>query len=520
MRARCLIRVGCCLSILCVCHHYMKRVLCMGRAKRACFASVMLLCVALLFSGTAFADESRQAKSLADVVAKIVPAVVNISGTQKAKKQAGNVQSFSDILLDENLKFFLRIPQESRPPTQRKTYSLGSGFIISPDGYIVTNYHVIYEADEVNVTFSNESVYKARVIGKDMWTDVALLKIDLKDKTSLPFLSFADSDKIRVGDTVVVVGNPFGLGGTVTSGIISAKGRYIKPNGHGDFLQTDAPINSGNSGGPVCDIDGRVVGVSSAIISPSGGNVGIGFASTSNMVTQVIKQLKDKGTIERGWLGVTLQGVDANIADGLGLSEVRGAIVVAVSQDSPAMKAGIRHGDVILRFNSVDVRDTNHLIKLVSETPPHRKVRISVLRDSKNVELTATIMKSEDSDFEEEGGSARVEGKSGTVKSDFLGITVASLDPDIRRNFDIDPDMTGVVVVEIKQDAPAALSDISQGDVIKSVNQKEVKNMEDFKTAVRSIKDEKRKTVLLFVVRPGVGAAFIGFNTNIGKDER
>lgn len=461
--------------------------------------------------------QEQCSKPLANMIAKVVPAVVNISSTQKAKKQQNSALQEYFETPEDLFRFFFKLPLD--PRAQRKTYSLGSGFVISADGYIVTNYHVVDGADEINVTFDSNSrrgVYKAVVIGKDLKTDLAVLKITPKNKIPLPFLNFADSTQVRVGDAVVAVGNPFGLGGTVTAGIISAKGRHIEGSGYDEFLQTDAAINSGNSGGPLCDVNGDVVGVNSAILSPSGGNVGIGFASSSHMILPVIKQLKDTGVVKRGWLGVFVQNVDDNIADSLGIGDARGALVLAVSPNSPASKANILVGDAILSYNSVVVRDMSHLVHLVNDTPIGSQVIISVLRNDKNIQLTAVITKQENTD-ESIGGGAGAHTNSNVVGSDFLGVVVSDILLDVRRNFNIDSSETGVVVVEVKQDGPAALSDINVGDIIKSINQKAVKNSKDFITVINEIKKQKRRATLLFIMKPGVGNVFIGLPNSAVK---
>ena len=481
--------------------------------KHFSLSAILSLIVTVLSICSAFAIPIQQSCSISNVVSKIVPAVVNISTTQKAKKVSGNqLPSIFPGIPEDLFKFFQGFPEQQAP---RKTYSLGSGFLVSSDGYIVTNHHVVEGADEINITLSSKkNLYKAKVIGKDPSTDIALLKIESKDKKQLPFLEFADSDKINVGDVVISVGNPFGLGGTVTSGIISAKGRHIKNTGYDDFLQTDAAINSGNSGGPLCDMEGKVVGVNSVILSPSGGNIGIGFASASNIVQPIIQKLKEKGVIERGWLGVTVQVVDSEMAGILNLNDPQGALVTKVAPNSPASKADIKPGDVILLYNGVEVGDTSHLVRLVGDTPLNGKAKILILRNGKKINVETTITKPQVNETSKNNHGNNIKEKTSTIEDDFLGITVADLDTEVRNSFDIEESETGVAVVEVKQESMAAFSELNVGDVIKSINQKEVKNIKDFAQLIQKAKKEKSKRVLLLIVRPGAGSIFMVISTN------
>lgn len=339
--------------------------------------------IVIFFALFAVLEASANIIDFSDVVEKISPAVVNISTTQKViKKKKQPFGSLPDTPYDLFKDFLER--EFGLPEQMRKMTSLGSGFIVAEEGYVVTNYHVVEGADEITVMIGNETEknYKAKVVGADKKTDLALLKIDVGMK--LPYLEFGDSDSARVGSPVIAVGNPFGLGGTVTSGIISAKARYISRETFDDYIQTDAAVNSGNSGGPLCDgLTGKVLGVNSAIFSPSGGNVGIGFAIPASIAESVVKQLKEKGSIIRGWLGVMVQPVDENIAKAMGLESPKGALVASIVNSSPADNGGVKVGDIILEFDGKVIDSTNKLPRIVGETPLDKKVNLVVFRDGK-----------------------------------------------------------------------------------------------------------------------------------------
>lgn len=333
--------------------------------------------------------------SFADLVQRVKPAVVNIATTEKVDGRSEMAPDMPGMPFPPDSpmgEFFRRFfgpgatMGQSRP---REVHALGSGFIIDPDGYVVTNNHVIDGADEITVILEGGDRLEAKVVGRDAKTDLALLKIDADEP--LPYVSFGDSDAARVGDWVVAVGNPFGLGGSVTAGIISARGRDIHAGPFDDFLQVDAPINRGNSGGPLFSTSGEVIGINTAIYSPNGGNVGIGFATPSSLARTVIAQLREKGSVERGWLGVTIQSVTDDIADSLGLDEAEGALVSKVLPDSPAASAGLQQGDVILALNGQRITRFKTLPRLVAEAKTGKPATVTVWRDGREKDVTVTI---------------------------------------------------------------------------------------------------------------------------------
>jgi serine protease Do len=445
--------------------------------------------------------------TFADLSARVTPAVVNISSTHVETADAGDQEMPFNVPKGSPFEqFFKQFMQNGQHgPMKRKATALGSGFIIDPTGYIVTNNHVIESATEIQVTTNDGTDYPAKLIGADPKTDLALLKIDAKKP--LPSVAFGNSDKSRVGDWVLAVGNPFGLGGTVTTGIISARGRDIHEGPFDDFLQIDASINQGNSGGPTFNMNGDVVGINTAIFSPSGGSVGIGFAIPSNLAKPILAELRDKGQIQRGWLGVEIQQVTPDIASAIGLDEAKGALVASVQPDSPASKAKLEAGDVIVSFNGQAIHEMRDLPRLVAETDPNAKVDLGIVRDKKQMTVSTTIGKMKNDDQvasndnnDDNGGPA--DSNSG-VQVSALGATLAAVTPETRQQFNLGEDVKGVIVADIDSDGPLADQGIRAGDVIKRVSDSDVSSPEDVKKLADRAKADKQNVLLMLVDRQG-----------------
>jgi serine protease Do len=446
--------------------------------------------------GESGSPEPRTAGQLPDFVAlakKMRPLVVNISTTQVsegrgAQQEFGNPFGEDDPFNDFWKRFFGG-PLPRGPQRQR---SLGSGFIIDADGTILTNNHVVENAQKILVKLSDEQEYEAKVVGRDIKTDIAIIKVNTK--TALTAASLGDSDTLEVGEWVMAIGNPFGLDSTVTSGIVSAKGRHIGQGPYDNFIQTDASINPGNSGGPLINLRGEVVGINTAIFSRSGGNIGIGFAIPINLVKELLPQLRGKGKVTRGYLGVLIQKVTPEIADSLGMDRGRGALVANVSKDGPAEKAGVKVGDVIIEFDGKEIKDSGDLPIVVARTPVDRKVRMKVLRDKKELQLTVSVGELKD---EEVVASAPEKGE--------LGMTVQRLTPQIAESLGLER-AEGVVVSAVDPGSAADEAGIRRGDVILEVDRKPIRNIDEYKKSLAGVR--KGKGVLL-LVRRGESTLFL-----------
>jgi serine protease Do len=404
-----------------------------------------------------------------------------------------------------------------RPERNVQRVALGSGFIIDPSGYVVTNNHVVANADKVTVIFQDDSKHPAKVVGRDSKTDLALLKIDAKQP--LPYVTWGDSNAEQVGDWVLAVGNPFGLGGTVSSGIISARGRDIHSGPYDDFLQIDASINRGNSGGPTFNLNGQVIGINTAIYSPNGGSVGIGFAIPSSLAKPVIEQLKEHGKVERGWLGVQIQEVTPEIAKGLGMAKPHGALVADVTNNGPAAKAGIKQGDVIESFNGHKIEKVRDLPLVVAETPVGDKASIEVWRNGKNETLNTTIAQMPENpqiahNEDRGGGESSEQGQNASA----LGLKLAPLTEQMRQRAHVPKGVKGVVVTGVSDDSPLAALGLQPGDVIQSVNQQPVTSPQQVATKLKEARSNKGENVLLLINRHGTSQYLALSLTNNGEN--
>ncbi|MBF0272336.1 MAG: DegQ family serine endoprotease [Magnetococcales bacterium] len=446
---------------------------------------------------------ARGLPELTELVDDLKPVVVNI---HTSKKVRGGKQAVLQNNPFKNSPFenFFQPFVDRLPQGEMQTRNLGSGVIIDADGFILTNNHVIEEADEIKVRLADEREFIAKVIGNDPKTDLALIQIPVKQK--LPVAKLGDSDAIKVGAWVVAIGNPFGLDATVTAGIISAKGRAIGNGPYEDFLQTDAAINPGNSGGPLFDLDGRVIGINTAIFTRSGGYMGIGFAIPVNLAKNVVAQLKGTGRVTRGWLGVGIQGVTPELTSALGLDAAKGALVSQVTKSGPAQDAGIKAGDVILKFNGQEIHKMRDLPSLVAMTPVGSKVPVVILRDGK--EQTVPV-KVEEMPKDEAGSTTTTSRSEGVAKVDPFGVRVQALGEGQRRQTRVGDDIKGVFVAQVEPDGPAARAGLRLGDVILDVNRVPVETPREYEQAVEKI--GQNRNVLLRVSRDG-GVLFVAIN--------
>ena len=446
----------------------------------------------------------------ADLIEWVMPAVVSVTVKRTASpetvtgwREFGGPQGGPDREMFERFmeRFFgedgmqpFQMPQ--MPRGNAPMAGAGTGFIFDADGYVATNNHVIADAAEVTVTMHDGRELPAKVVGFDADTDLAVLKVDAGEE--LPFVEFGDSDSVRVGDPVIAIGNPFGLGSTVTAGIVSAQNRVIGAGRFDDFMQIDAPINHGNSGGPTFDLEGKVIGVNTAIQSPTGGNVGIGFAIPANLAKEIVADLQDDGHVERGWLGVHIQGLDEDLAAGLDLDAPRGALVAQVAPDSPAAAAGLERGDVVLSYNGQAIEEVRDLTKLVAETDPGTDAEVVVWRDGQEMALNVEI-----GQMEVDQGVVAAATDEALDSAPKLGMALAELTPDAKRSMDLPDDLEGAVVTDVQPDSPAAEKGLQQGDVIIEADHKKVTEPKAVSDAVREAAERGDESILLLVKRDG-----------------
>ena len=464
------------------------------------FLALTLLVTLFLGAGTAFARGAPE--SFADLAASTSPAVVNITTATLIAQDTDTHpmvpegSPFEDLFRD----FFDQEPgEENRPPQTRRSNALGSGFVISEDGYIVTNNHVIEGADEIMIEFYDGlGTMPATVVGTDTNTDIALLKVEA-DKP-LPFVPFGDSDLMRVGDWVMAVGNPLGQGFSVSAGIVSARGRELSGT-YDDFIQTDAAINRGNSGGPLFNMDGEVIGVNTAILSPSGGSIGIGFSMASNVVTKVVAQLKEFGETRRGWLGVRIQDVTPDVAEAMGLETTSGALVTDVP-DGPAKDAGIESGDLITNFNGEDVEDTRALVRIVGDAPVGETVRVVILREGQSQTLKVTLGRRE-SALADDTEAAPEATPEAPVEKSLLGLSLSELTDEIRGELGLDAEADGIVITGVDEASAAWEKGLRAGDLIEEAGQTRVASIADFEARIDDTREGGRQSVLLLVRRDG-----------------
>ncbi|MFS8110276.1 DegQ family serine endoprotease [Rhizobium jaguaris] len=440
--------------------------------------------------------------SFAPIVDADKPAVVTVTTTMKATDTGADA---GDSPMDEQFRQFFEnqgipLPQQQAPqrnPAQRAK-ALGSGFVISADGVIVTNNHVVENATDIKVTLDDGTEVPAKLLGADAKSDLAVLKIQAPKP--LPTVAWGDSDKLKLGDQILAIGNPFGIGTTVTAGIVSARGRDLHSGPYDDFIQIDAPINHGNSGGPLVDGNGNVVGINTAIYSPNGGSVGVGFAIPSNEAKTIVAKLEKNGSIDHGYLGVAIQPVTNDVADAVGLSQSQGALVANVTDGTPAADAGIKSGDIVTAVGNETVKTPKDLSRLVADLSPGDKRSVTVWRNGKSIDVNVTVGGNDDS---KQAANDKGDGKVQPSNQPSIGVGLANLTPDVKQQLNLPQNVEGAVVASVNPDKPAAAAGIQQGDIIVSVNDKPVRNAHEVQSAVAEAGKAGRKSVLLLIQRDG-----------------
>ncbi|MER0237721.1 Do family serine endopeptidase [Fulvimarina sp. MAC8] len=471
---------------------------------------------------------SRQGpESVSELAESLLDAVVNISTAQRVERPGGGIPPLEAPEGSPLQDFFDDLLRGDDNPSGRSVQSLGSGFVIDPSGVVVTNNHVIQDADEITVNFADGSQLEAELVGRDPKTDLAVLKVESDEP--LASVAFGDSETIKIGDWVMAIGNPFGLGGSVSLGIVSARGRNINAGPYDNFIQTDAAINRGNSGGPLFDMNGNVVGINTAIISPTGGSIGIGFSIPANLAVNVVNQLREFGETRRGWLGIRLSAVTDDIASGLGIGEARGAVVVGTIDGGPSMDV-LKAGDVITSFDGKAVESSRDLPRIVAETPVGKEVEVEILRktsreaDAEPMTVTVTLGRLEDGerliaegpgedDAEAAEESSGEQGEEGEDQSNavepILGLTLSEISEDARSEFDLPNDAEGVLIEDVAAGSNAAEKGIEAGMLIREVAQESVSSVEDVEEKLSELREEGRRNALMLIAEPNGDLRFI-----------
>jgi serine protease Do len=470
---------------------------------RTSLAAAWFAAFALVATAWPLELQARAApESFADLAEQVTGAVVNISASTTVEARNRTLPQLPPGTPFEDLfeEFFNRRGQgngDNTPPRPRRSNSLGSGFVIDASGIVVTNNHVIGDANDISVIFSDGSRLKAELVGKDSKVDLAVLRV--KPDKPLKAVRFGDSDALRPGDWVMAIGNPFGLGGSVTAGIVSARGRNIDSGPYDNYIQTDAAINKGNSGGPLFNMNGEVIGINTAILSPTGGSVGIGFAVPASTAVPIIEQLREFGETRRGWLGVRIQNVDDATAEALRLGAARGALVAGIDEKGPAKPAGLEVGDVIVRFDGREVKDSRDLPRIVANTPVGKAVDVVIIRKGQEQTRQVTLGRLEDGEKQQQAGLQQPPVDSPSVVRQALGLSLSGITDDLRRRYSLKDDLKGVVVTRVDPNSAAADKRIQPGDVIVEVGQEPVSSPADVTRRVDALKSEGRKSALLLV---------------------